>query len=353
MTRAFAICLLLGFAGLLAGMPLQAGMVISQVYGGGGNAGAQYENDFIELFNPGPQAVNLTGWSVQYASAIGSSWIATPLSGSLQAGHFYLVAEATGGANGDGLPLGDASGSLNLSSSTGKVALVSTSMALSGNCPLVASVVDFVGYGGADCSEGSASAAALSNTTAATRINPCLDTDDNAADFSSASAPAPRNSSLAATACAQLIGYAVLQFPYMAMLATACPTAGESMLVFGQVYVAGATDAASLPAAGMVAQLGVFVDGADPAVAPAASWATAIANPGFDFGANNDEYEAYLSMHASGIFDYAYRFAYANGPFVYADTGMGSSDGYSPANAGQLIVTGDVIYCDRFDTLSP
>src|SRR5215203_179958 len=44
-------------------------LVISQVYGGGGNANAPYRNDFIELFNAGGVGVNLTGMSVQYASA--------------------------------------------------------------------------------------------------------------------------------------------------------------------------------------------------------------------------------------------------------------------------------------------
>ena len=33
----------------------------------------------VELFNRGAASVNLSGWSVQYASASGSSWQATPL----------------------------------------------------------------------------------------------------------------------------------------------------------------------------------------------------------------------------------------------------------------------------------
>ena len=42
-------------------------VVISEVYGGGGNSGAEYKNDFIELYNPTDAAINLDGWSVQYA----------------------------------------------------------------------------------------------------------------------------------------------------------------------------------------------------------------------------------------------------------------------------------------------
>ena len=49
-----------------------AQVVISQVYGGGGNTGATYKNDFVELFNRGTVAVNLNGYTIQYASATGA-----------------------------------------------------------------------------------------------------------------------------------------------------------------------------------------------------------------------------------------------------------------------------------------
>ncbi|MCB0159237.1 MAG: lamin tail domain-containing protein, partial [Caldilineaceae bacterium] len=48
-------------------------VVISQIYGGGGNSGATFTHDFVELFNPGPDPVVLTGWSVQYAKADGAN----------------------------------------------------------------------------------------------------------------------------------------------------------------------------------------------------------------------------------------------------------------------------------------
>ena len=48
-------------------------VVISQVYGGGGNAGATFKNDFIELYNVGAVAVDVSTWSVQYAAAAGKS----------------------------------------------------------------------------------------------------------------------------------------------------------------------------------------------------------------------------------------------------------------------------------------
>ncbi|MBC7772329.1 MAG: lamin tail domain-containing protein [Pyrinomonadaceae bacterium] len=177
-----------------------AQVVIGEVYGGGGNAAATYRNDFIELFNRGGTAQAIGGWSVQYASAAGTTWQVTviPAGVTLQPGKRYLIAQASGGAVGSLLPTADASGSINMSATTGKVALVSGAAALSGSCP--AGVVDLVGYGTAGCAEG-APAPAPSNTTSATRdANGCDDTNSNAADFS-VLAPSPQNSSAAATPC--------------------------------------------------------------------------------------------------------------------------------------------------------
>src|SRR5690242_16518143 len=69
-----------------AAAPQSSSLVISQVYGGGGNSGAVWHNDFIELFNPTGSPVSVNGWSVQYASATGSSWQATALTGIVQPG---------------------------------------------------------------------------------------------------------------------------------------------------------------------------------------------------------------------------------------------------------------------------
>ena len=81
----------------------------------------------------------------------------------------------------------------------GKVALVNNTVALSGSgCPFNASVVDFIGYGGANCSEGGGAAPALTNTTAALRARGgCRDTNNNSVDFS-VSSPNPRNSGVSA-----------------------------------------------------------------------------------------------------------------------------------------------------------
>jgi DNA/RNA endonuclease G (NUC1) len=179
-------------------------IVISQVYGGGGNAGAQWTNDYIELFNRGSSPVNVTGWSVQYASAAGTSWQVTTLSGTIAPGKYYLVQEAAGAATPMPLPTPDATGSIAMSASAAKIALVNTTTALSGSCPTGGTLVDLVGYGAtATCFEGAGFAPGLSNTTADLRgLSGCLETDQNASDFTEAS-PTPRNSATTANVCGQ------------------------------------------------------------------------------------------------------------------------------------------------------
>jgi hypothetical protein len=181
-------------------------IVISQVFGGGGNAGAPFTSDYVELFNKGSSAVDVTGWSVQYATAAGASWSATPLSGSIAPGRSYLV-ELAGGATGAALPTPDATGSTNMAATAGKVALVRAAAALTcgasaGSCSSSANLEDLVGYGTAADFEGSGAAPAPSSTNAIIRAGQgCTDTDVNSADFATG-APAPHNSASAAHACA-------------------------------------------------------------------------------------------------------------------------------------------------------
>src|SRR5262245_26227149 len=187
--------------------PLAGTVVISQVYGGGGNTGATLKNDFIEIINHTDTAVNLSGWSVQYFSATDQNWQVTPLTDfMLQPGQYYLIKESAGLGGTDELPTPDATGSILMGAGSGKVALVSNSVALTGLCPSDPAIIDFVGYGGANCFEGSGAAPLLTNTTAALRgINGCLDTNDNANNFA-AGTPNPRNSSSPTNNCAILSG---------------------------------------------------------------------------------------------------------------------------------------------------
>ncbi|HEY2012409.1 MAG TPA: lamin tail domain-containing protein, partial [Bryobacteraceae bacterium] len=130
--------------------PSPGSLVISQVYGGGGNSGSMLRNDFLELFNPGSQSVTLTGWSLQYASATGTVWVRTLLSGVVPPGQYYLVQEHAEGGGSAALPTPDLVGDISMSATDGKIALVSNSDLLSGAAPSGAQMVDFVGYGGAN-----------------------------------------------------------------------------------------------------------------------------------------------------------------------------------------------------------
>ena len=103
--RVFALVTTLGLAAgaiapTLAPPPVRAvpspNIVVSQVYGGGGNASATYQSDFIELFNRGASAVDVSTWSVQYAATTGTNWQRTNLAGSIPPGGYLLVQEATG-----------------------------------------------------------------------------------------------------------------------------------------------------------------------------------------------------------------------------------------------------------------
>jgi DNA/RNA endonuclease G (NUC1) len=171
-------------------------VVISQIYGGGGNSGATYRNDYVELYNRGAAPVDLTGWSLQYASSTGSGWESNkqPLGGAIGTGEYLLIALASGGVNGASLPPANISGQINMAAASGKVALVNSFTGLVGSCPIFdGSVKDFVGYGSADCGEGSTTTPAGSNSTALFRKNDgSLDTDNNANDFNAPAMPAPR-----------------------------------------------------------------------------------------------------------------------------------------------------------------
>ncbi|MBA2384320.1 MAG: ExeM/NucH family extracellular endonuclease [Actinobacteria bacterium] len=176
--------------------PAGTGVVISQVYGGGGNSGATYTNDFIELYNPTAASIPLTGWSVQYASSGGTTWQRTDLTGSIAAGGRYLIQEAAGAGGTVNLPSPDVTGTIPMSATAGKVVLLNTTtMITTGtSCPST-NVVDLVGYGAtANCFEGAGPAPAPSNTTADHRTAGGTDTDNNAADFTTG-APSPRTPS--------------------------------------------------------------------------------------------------------------------------------------------------------------
>ena len=179
-------------------------VVISQLYGAGGNSGALAANDYVELFNRGPDPAAVDGWSIQYASAAGTSWTnKVDLSGTIAPGGHYLIA-LSGGTTGAPLPTPDATGGILMSATNGKVALVTSTTPLTAcgtDCSALPQVRDFAGYGTADDFEGTGAIPALDAQNAGFRAEGgCQDTDDNAADFTRA-APAPRNAASPAVPC--------------------------------------------------------------------------------------------------------------------------------------------------------
>lgn len=189
---------------LLTSFFANAQIVINEVYGGGGNSGSTYKNDFIELINNGTSDATLSGGSLQYASSTGTfNQYHTLPDITLAPGQKYLIQEAAGTGGTTNLPTPDyiapiptnfgtgtnSTPGFAMSASNGKIALVNNLTQIT--TPTDSNVLDFVGYGSADSFEGSAAAPAISATLSASRTNG-KDTNNNTADFTTGS-PSPEN----------------------------------------------------------------------------------------------------------------------------------------------------------------
>ncbi|MFF2019142.1 5'-nucleotidase C-terminal domain-containing protein [Paenibacillus sp. NPDC058177] len=217
-------------------------VVISQVYGGGGNGGAPYKNDFIELYNPTNSSVDLSGWKVRYASLTGAFSNTTELKGTIPANGYYLIQEAAGTNNAASLPIPDIIGEIAMSGTGGKVDLVNGS----------GERLDLISYGPTASDFEGKPAPALTNSTSAIRKahtlgpvdNRGLDTDNNLNDFTVES-PSPRNSSYgqapeAPTAAAPVVASpAPNAWPVGTSISLSSPTVGAS--VYAAVYGNGGT----------------------------------------------------------------------------------------------------------------
>ena len=199
---------------------------ISQVYGSGGNTAAPFTHDYVELYNAGVAAQSLSGWSVQYAAATGTTWTVTSLPAvSLNPGQYYLVRQAVGTTvpvgQGPELPTFDASGTTAMAADNFKLALVSSTTALTGGTPLFSTspaLVDFLGTGTANWNESAANGAtfAAANNAPPASVAHALyrigcgstDTNVNRADFA-AGWPAPRNTATAVNNGITAIGTAL------------------------------------------------------------------------------------------------------------------------------------------------
>ena len=198
------------------------GLVISGVYGGGGNSGSTYKNDYVELYNNTNAAINLEGYTLYYVSAIGTSAGATntytfPSGATIGAKKFALIKAAQGAGTQPEWPVlfdfdasGTGGGNFAMGASAGKVLLLSAyaNLSATGSIPTtlagiqtMANYVDYVPYGNTSVPVFGSPIADLSASTAAKRIyNDATQviqyTFDVGVDFTivTADADAPRNS---------------------------------------------------------------------------------------------------------------------------------------------------------------
>jgi hypothetical protein len=235
-----------------------------------------------------------------------------------------------------------------MASTAGKVALVNDSTTLTALCPLGGAVVDFVGYGAADCFEGTGPTPAPSGQLAATRLGAgCTDAGQNAADFT-AIAVAPRNSASPAQVCTcggdltlnesgqpAEADYCNIQFPITTI---SVQTGTMSPTIYGRIFETGVTAAAGA-AAGVVAQVGYGPASVNPEWQ--SGWQFFPASFNVQVG-NDDEYQATFTAPAVGSYRYAYRFSQNGTDWTYCDVnGAGSnmSLSFEPNQLPTLTVT--------------
>jgi hypothetical protein len=157
--------------------PSMPDVIITEVYGGGGNSGATYKNDFIELYNTTESSIEIGGWSIQYYTAtnigVSTNNFVIPAGETIVANKYFLIQAATAGGGTINLPTPDAVCTLGLSATAGKVILYATNEAqtisdlnsITGN----AYFKDYVPFGTTATPVWVSATAAPSNTTSASR----------------------------------------------------------------------------------------------------------------------------------------------------------------------------------------
>lgn len=344
-----------GFVTKAPPAPCGGSVVISQIYGAGGELGATLKQDFVELHNRGNTAVSVNGWSLQYAYPTGSFNSVpnhtTPLTGTIPAGGYYLIQLAGDGGGTVDLPNPDAIGSTAFDNSFGKVALVNSTVALTGGCPNNASIVDFVGYGFfSNCFEGTGPAPSPSTVTiSVTRVDDaCTDTGDNNVDFGSNTAN-PRTTTITVpsicacgtnvtaneTGRADELDYCNIQFPLGLSV-----TAGQTTpLIYGRAYEAGITDAAGADPS-ILAEVGYGPENVNPSTQSGFTFVPATFNQQYG---NDDEYQAsFIAPLNTGSYRYVVRFSSNGLTWTYCDpNGAGSDAGltFDVQNLPVLTVT--------------
>ena len=204
---------------------------ISQIYSRGGEAGATFQNDYIELFNRGQSNVDINGWSLSIANFAGvppniqisSTGIRlfNPAGIVITPGSHFLIKFGGNGTNGQTVNNPDINlNPVPISDIGAQIVLLDKDKTLPfGYCPaapdLTGNVVDYVGYGTAICFEGHVTLAPPPDKALLRIGGGCTDIEDNLADFSF-STPDPRSRQTAATPCgfrgSSVVDFAAPQF---------------------------------------------------------------------------------------------------------------------------------------------
>lgn len=189
-TTAFASAAALATAGLLAPAAVAAPegdqVIINEVYSNGTGLSGPYLNDYIELYNPSDATIVLDGMSVTVIGGInGNHYGTVELAGSLAAGDHYLLKLQNSAA----FPSDDAVEVENFDVEDAELRVPSQNASVL--LTFGESTLDLVGYGVTERYEGTAARAAQYDESLSRTDG--IDTDDNAADFTSQE-PSPQHS---------------------------------------------------------------------------------------------------------------------------------------------------------------
>ncbi|MDT0117347.1 ExeM/NucH family extracellular endonuclease [Microbacterium sp. PRF11] len=174
-------------------------VVINEAYLKGGSNNAFFNQKFVELYNAGDAAQDLSGWSLQYRAEknVGNGNV-QKLTGSIAAGGYYLIALPGNGTTGADLPSADlTSTNITPSGTTGQLLLANVGEPVAPAAGDVADsrVVDFLGYGSAVSFETAPATVTGGNTTPNALVRTdFVDSNDNSKDFTTTTTVTPQGS---------------------------------------------------------------------------------------------------------------------------------------------------------------
>lgn len=176
-------------------------VVINEAYLKGGSPGAFFNRKFVELYNAGDTAQDLSGWSLQYRKdssvAKASASNTQQLSGLIEPGGYFLIGLPGNGTTGAVLPETDLTSTLNPGGTSGQLFLanVAEALELPGGSIADSRVVDFLGYGSAVSFETKAATVTEGNTTPNALVRTdFVDSNDNSKDFTNTTTVTPQGS---------------------------------------------------------------------------------------------------------------------------------------------------------------